>query len=1128
MAASTTPGEDLARKSAIEQEDDDFKSVSSVDSGVLKTVQGPTGREVSCQTEKAVDEQGNHYLITRDGVVLRWRLLLGGPKKNNHVDPQARTAICLHGLGDDLGWWEEKVFCTKEPEPECVKDDDGAADTRRTAAKAARRSKQAKDAAAAAANQKFLPEDPLMAEMYAALKAHEANKDDVAWVTDLTEEVELAPEAVWCLQSLSSPQLQKFIEGEKKFKAALPKGNHKQHLRVIYYLIGQVDGTFKTRMDEFCSKGGMDKLREMEAESEAKFKAEAEEALKTKGEGAAGEAEKSTTEVCAAPAAPLLALVPKQAEISLQTPGPPPDARHRLRLTQELAKNMNVILLDQRGFGLSGRPQTAGSLDDQAITCLLTYRVTDMASFTKAIRTDNEFCRLYMDNWSHSASVAGDVAVVRVEHKSVSALGKYLREQETRTPHWRYSSSGVLLRAEVMGNAVAMKSASSLLGAEFAASRAVFLYSGITDGFTSDRLPGPTGSEVVVVHTFRLCAEDPAPALESFCARSLPELRADPLCISFAMSRCGRRLQALGKFVGHAGAMAHLQRFQGWMAPSGDGFSACVEHCLGVQLHARSAELRSLQASQGWESASRDPPVQLLQVFPASFHKGKPTKAAPSLDILVQDVQEVLADAGVSRATVVGHSMGAPVAMRTAIDFPQSVERLCTSAASSKVGEAAAGNWALAAGDFSAWNENTIRSTVSKVFIADDDINGIEAPTLLIHARDDALTDVLGSEMLRERLLHAELHDPDFGGHDCLVASNLPLERLVRFMLAPEALLFADDSLFGRAICSPWNLLKDASLVQYRLLGEALAAVQRAERTRRRKGLADADGADSGRPRAADAGQRAALQKAGIDARATSDVPSCAAHGDLVVLLRTRMKAMEKAMSVPGLDAVRASAGWWCDPGRASSGYQAGKYTVDAWGRRRGACPATSCAWFRWDPRCLPASARESLGAGSPADTALPMYACWWCGARAEQHEDLGAKGRGEEPGAYPGLGEGLQKWWGKEEPAPEGDAVLQEAHQRLLRTREVPGNVDWIKSLCGEFGLPEEVVLSLQMLPPEKLSQVIAGVAKLRDQVFSKPPDQHTAAVLHLVSQLDKSVKPLVARLLAMGGEDSLQALGG
>lgn len=60
------------------------------------------------------DAEGNHYVTCRDGTSIRCRLLLGGPAGDGRLDPKARTAICLHGIGEDLSFWEEGVFRTED------------------------------------------------------------------------------------------------------------------------------------------------------------------------------------------------------------------------------------------------------------------------------------------------------------------------------------------------------------------------------------------------------------------------------------------------------------------------------------------------------------------------------------------------------------------------------------------------------------------------------------------------------------------------------------------------------------------------------------------------------------------------------------------------------------------------------------------------------------------------------------------------------------------------------------------------------------------------------------------------------------------------------------------------------
>ena len=64
-------------------------------------------------------------------------------------------------------------------------------------------------------------------------------------------------------------------------------------------------------------------------------------------------------------------------------------------------------------------------------------------------------------------------------------------------------------------------------------------------------------------------------------------------------------------------------------------------------------------------------------------------------------------------------------------------------------------------------------------------------------------------------------------------------------------------------------------------------------------------------------------------------------------ILLSAMTERIPQMSAPAREAVERAGCWWRDSGRAAEGYSEGKYTVDAWGRRRGASRKHGCAWYR-------------------------------------------------------------------------------------------------------------------------------------------------------------------------------------
>ncbi|CAE8703849.1 unnamed protein product, partial [Polarella glacialis] len=132
-------------------------------------------------------------------------------------------------------------------------------------------------------------------------------------------------------------------------------------------------------------------------------------------------------------------------------------------------------------------------------------------------------------------------------------------------------------------------------------------------------------------------------------------------------------------------------------------------------------------------------------------------------------------------------------------------------------------NWMKIAGGIRAWTESVIRTTVAVASVEESALQGVSQPTLLINARDDKLCPLLGSEMLRSSLQTSVLHVPEFGGHDSLVLNDAALERLVRFLVAEESMLFAEDSLFTEQLVSRWNLPGDKAFMRYYQCGLALS-----------------------------------------------------------------------------------------------------------------------------------------------------------------------------------------------------------------------------------------------------------------------------------------------------------------
>ncbi|CAE8697964.1 unnamed protein product, partial [Polarella glacialis] len=143
-------------------------------------------------------------------------------------------------------------------------------------------------------------------------------------------------------------------------------------------------------------------------------------------------------------------------------------------------------------------------------------------------------------------------------------------------------------------------------------------------------------------------------------------------------------------------------------------------------------------------------------------------------------------------------------------------------------------------------------------------------------------------------------------------------------------------------------------------------------------------------------------------------------------VLMAEMLATLERMSAPAREAAEEAGVWWRDPGHASDVVDGSKYSVDAWGRRRGASKRGCCAWYRWSLSSVPVRMRAQLSTNclSGAEHHSEMFVCWWCGGPALAHEDLGPASDKEEIGFFPGFGPGRTPW---RKPLMGLDAMLQE-----------------------------------------------------------------------------------------------------
>ena len=210
-----------------------------------------------------------------------------------------------------------------------------------------------------------------------------------------------------------------------------------------------------------------------------------------------------------------------------------------------------------------------------------------------------------------------------------------------------------------------------------------------------------------------------------------------------------------------------------------------------------------------------------------------------------------------------------------------------------------------------------IRSTVAVVNVADEAIRALAAPTLLINAKDDQLTPLIGSEMIKSNLQTALLHVPEFGGHSNLVKNDASMERLTHFMISDAAMMFLTDVLLEEQLLSKWNLPSDKAFVRYYNCGRGLAEIERLERSLR---LLRWSSGDHQQGKAALGGDMArVLRNLGLS-NDTDETPRDR--------LMAEMMSMLGRMSAPARQAVDNSGVWWRDDGAAMGLPDKRKYSV--------------------------------------------------------------------------------------------------------------------------------------------------------------------------------------------------------
>lgn len=665
------------------------------------------------------------------------------------------------------------------------------------------------------------------------------------------------------------------------------------------------------------------------------------------------------------------------------------DKVRRAKFSRALAKRVNVLLVDQRGFGRSDRPRTLAPLQDENIVLLTTWKVRDVASFTAAAKAELN-CARKAGAAAHSISLCGGKALVRSVFRDTAVLGMHVATLGSLAPELRLEACSTVESCTVVApqgrlTELAYIQQTVLDKAEkLRKSRASFF----------NDLASPP--KAFVCHRLR---GGGVASLEEF----LQEVRDnDAACValSISVSSDGQDAVALGQFTDLTGAVTHMQHLTSWVdSNGGDG----AWHVVSVQIHARSAVLKTLSSH-----TSLPKKLEVCQMYPLSFEDSDATDRTATMEEFVSDVEQVRLYAGASKATIVGHSMGAAIALQYAISHPHRVERLCLSAAAPRVGPAAYENWMRIASTYQAWNPNVIRSTVAVVNVADEAIRALAAPTLLINAKDDQLTPLIGSEMIKSNLQTALLHVPEFGGHSNLVKNDASMERLTHFMISDAAMMFLTDVLLEEQLLSKWNLPNDKAFVRYYNCGRGLAEIERLERSLR---LLRWSSGDHQQEKAALGGDMArVLRNLGLS-NDTDETPRDR--------LMAEMMSMLGRMSAPARQAVDNSGVWWRDDGAAMGLPDKRKYSVDAWGRRRGGCKQGNCFVYRWDLSLMPQLLQRGwLSAGQATSLGSDFFACWWCGGPPAAHEDLG-----------PASKEELAAHWHLQEPEKEAGGEPQWKH---------------------------------------------------------------------------------------------------
>ncbi|CAJ1387706.1 unnamed protein product [Effrenium voratum] len=630
-------------------------------------------------------------------------------------------------------------------------------------------------------------------------------------------------------------------------------------------------------------------------------------------------------------------------DLDLSDAGPADEVR-RAKFARALARRINVVIMDQRGFGASDRPRTLAPMVDETITLLSRWRVPDLGAFTAAARAELRLAQA-CGAAAHCVSLRQGVASVRLSFWSLRFLGAFMGSLPSLEQRLETCPGATLELMEVLGPRQRLQELSYLQqpALEKAPKLTRSSASFHNDVLSSDAL------HVAVVHRFRKFNSDA-------CEQFVQEVKDnDSYCISLSMSASEETLVLIGVFQQMEAAEAYAQRSKSLGEAE-------------IQVHARTAELKKL----------KDQSLDRFQVFPLSYEDKHTTDRSVNMNDLVSDVEEVRRFfCGTGQVSICGHSMGAAVGLQYAVQYPQHVERLCLCAAAPRVGQAAYDNWMRIAGDARTWESHVIRGVVAVVNIPDELIRQVAVGTLLINAKDDKLTPVIGSEMVNANLQRSILYVPETGGHNCQITSDEAMERTAQFLMADPAMLFVVDKLLQEQLVNTWNLPGDQNFLRYYHCGRALAEVERLERGFRVWSPA------VGKVEAEQAKRRVEEELKRIASRLGL------AETEVRKAILAEMVRMTSRMSTPAREVVEKAAVWWRDSGAAEKLPEKKGYSVDAWGRRRGGSTQGACHVFRYDLSALPVRVKASLAEKQKTD--MSGFACQWCGGPPSAHQDVGA-----------------------------------------------------------------------------------------------------------------------------------------